>query len=81
MRKSITVRVNGKPVIVPFGSTVAVAVMMAQTACRKSVSGERRAPLCGMGICFECRVSVGENTYCRSCQVLCQPEMEVSTDG
>jgi len=81
MRKPITVKVNGKPIVVPFGSTVAVAVMMAESACRKSVNGERRGPLCGMGICFECRVTIGENTYCRSCQVLCQPEMEVSTDG
>ena len=81
MRKPITVKVNGKPIVVPFGSTVAVAVMMAESACRKSVNGEGREPLCGIGNCFECRVTIGENTYCRSCQVLCQPEMEVSTDG
>jgi hypothetical protein len=81
MRKPITVKVNGKPVTVPFGSTVAVAVMMAESACRTSVIGERRGPLCGMGICFECRVSIGRDTYCRSCQILCQPEMEVSTDA
>jgi len=81
MRKPITVKVNGNRIVVPFGSTVAVAVMMAESACRKSVNGERRAPLCGMGICFECRVTIGEDSYCRSCQILCQPEMEVRTDA
>ena len=81
MRKPLTVKVNGNRIVVPFGSTVAVAVMMAESACRKSVNGERRAPLCGMGICFECRVTIGEDSYCRSCQILCQPEMEVRTDA
>jgi len=81
MRKPITVKVNGNRIVVPFGSTVAVAVMMAESACRKSVNGERRGPLCGMGICFECRVTIGEDSYCRSCQILCQPEMEVRTDA
>ena len=81
MPRMITVNVNGEPVEVPLGSTVAVAVMMAETACRRSVTGEPRGPLCGMGICFECRVTIGEDTYCRSCQVLCQPGMEVSTDA
>ena len=81
MRKPITVKVDGKAVTVPFGSTVAVAVMMAGSVCRTSVSGERRGPLCGMGVCFECRVSIDEDTYCRSCQILCQPEMEVRTDA
>jgi D-hydroxyproline dehydrogenase subunit gamma len=80
MHKSITVNVNGKAVVVPLGSTVAVAVMLAETASRRSVTGEPRAPLCGMGVCFECRVSIGDDTYCRSCQILCQPGMEVSTD-
>jgi hypothetical protein len=81
MRKPITVKVDGEPVIVPFGSTVAVAVMMAESACRTSVTGERRGPLCGMGICFECRVTIGQDTHCRSCQILCQPKMEVRTDA
>ena len=81
MPRLITVRVNGESVEVPLGSTVAVAVMMAETACRRSVTGELRGPLCGMGICFECRVTIGEDTYCRSCQVLCQPGMEVSTNA
>ena len=76
----VTLTVNGSAVAVPSGATVAVAVMMAGQACRKSVSGEARGPLCGMGICFECRVSINGTPHCRSCQILCEAGMEVETD-
>jgi len=76
----VTVTVNGREVAVPGGSTVAVAVMMAEAACRTSVSGEARSPLCGMGICFECRVVIDGVLHCRSCQTLCEPGMNVSTE-
>jgi sarcosine oxidase subunit alpha len=77
----LTVTVNGSPVVVSSGATVAVAVAIAGQACRRSVSGEPRGALCGMGICFECRVSIDGRPHCRSCQILCEPGMEVNTDG
>ena len=79
--RTVTLSVNGSPVAVPSGATVAVAVAIAGQRCRKSVSGEPRGPLCGMGICFECRVSINGTSHCRSCQILCEPGMEVRTDG
>jgi len=51
------------------------------SAFRKSVAGEPRGPLCGMGICFECRVTVNGRAHVRSCQVPCEEAMEVRTDG
>jgi D-hydroxyproline dehydrogenase subunit gamma len=78
---SVTLTVNGFPVTVLPGATVAVAVAMAGQACRTSVSGEPRGPLCGMGICYECRVSINGVAHCRSCQIACAPGMEVRTDG
>lgn len=80
MHSQVTVIVNGAPVVVPSGATVAVAVVLAGQACRKSVSGELRGPLCGMGICFECRVAIDGNLHARSCQVLCRPGMEIDTE-
>ena len=62
MPNQLTVTVNGTPVLVPSGATVAVAMVLAGQACRTSVSGEPRGPLCGMGICFECRVTIDGNT-------------------
>jgi D-hydroxyproline dehydrogenase subunit gamma len=78
---SITLIVNGAPFTVPAGVTVAVALATAGQPCRTSVTGEPRGPLCGMGICFECRVSINGTPHCRSCQIVCESGMKVQTDG
>ena len=81
MPESVTLNINGKPVTVQTGSTVAAAVMQSgNTTFRRSVSAEVRAPLCGMGICFECRVSVNGQQHARSCQIVCRDGMDVRTD-
>lgn len=77
----IPVTVNGRRLTVDPGTTVAAAVMMAGEATRISVSGEGRGPLCGMGICFECRVTINEVAHQRSCQILSAPGMDVRTDA
>lgn len=72
--------VNGRSVSVKEGSTVAAAVLISGvTAFRHSVTGQPRAPLCGMGICYECRVTVNGEPHARSCQIVCQPGMSVVT--
>jgi len=82
MPDSVKLTVNGAPVEVPVGALVSAAVAMAGvSAYRRSVRGEPRGPLCGMGICFECRVTIDGRPHCRSCQVVCRPGMEVRTDG
>lgn len=80
MSSQVTVTVNGVRVSVPAGTTVAVAMMIAGQPCRSSVTGEPRGPLCGMGICFECRAMVNGIPHCRSCQILCEPDMDMKTD-
>ena len=73
-------KVNDKPVIVPEGATVAVAVYMAgEIAFRKSVTGQPRSPVCGMGICFECRVQIDDQPHQRACHRLCREGMEIRT--
>ncbi len=81
MPDTVTLRVNGNTVSVVSGATVAVAVALAGSPCRTSVTGEPRGPLCGMGICFECRVSINGKKHCRSCQTICEPSMDVKTNG
>jgi len=73
------VTVNDKRVHVAEGTTVAAAVMMASEPSRISVSGERRAPFCGMGICMECCARVNGVEHRRSCQLPCEPGMVVVT--
>jgi len=80
MRSRVTLTVNGSPVSVPSRATVAVAMAIAGQACRTSVAGEPRGPLCGMGICFECRVVIDGIPHCRGCQTLSKPGMDVKTD-
>jgi D-hydroxyproline dehydrogenase subunit gamma len=79
MREDIQVHVNDAALSVPQGSTVAVAIAIAGVACRTSVSGEKRGPLCGMGICFECRATVNGTPHTRTCQLLCEPAMDIRT--
>jgi sarcosine oxidase subunit alpha len=77
----LSVRVNAAQISVPVGTTVAVAMAIAGQPCRVSVSGEPRGPLCGMGICYECRVTINGVPHCRGCQVLCEAGMEIHTNG
>ena len=82
MPDTITLSVNGAAVTVPAGAMVSTAVSLSGAgAFRTSVTGEPRGPLCGMGICFECRVTVNGRAHVRSCQLPCEPGMEVRTDG
>jgi aerobic-type carbon monoxide dehydrogenase small subunit (CoxS/CutS family) len=71
--------VNGKTIEVAPGTTVAAAVLMGGAQTRMSAGGEARGPLCGMGICFECRVMIDGVPHQRSCQILCAPGMQVAT--
>ena len=79
--ENVSLVVNGVAVTMPGGSTVAAAILKHGTpAFRTSVTGEPRGPLCGMGICFECRVTIDGEAHCRSCQTICQNGMDVRTD-
>jgi D-hydroxyproline dehydrogenase subunit gamma len=81
MAELVTLRVNDVPVSMPAGSMVAAAVLESSvTTFRRSVTGEARGPLCGMGICFECRVTIDGVAHVRSCQTLCENGMDVRTD-
>ena len=81
MSELVTLKVNDVAVSLPAGTMVAAAVLKAGVITfRRSVSGEARGPLCGMGICFECRVTVNGVAHVRSCQTLCENGMDVRTD-
>jgi predicted molibdopterin-dependent oxidoreductase YjgC len=81
MADGITLTVNGRSLRMPMGATVAAAIATASTYCQRSVSGEPRTVLCGMGVCFECRAEIDGRPHQRTCQILCSPGMRVSTQG
>jgi len=76
-QRLIELSVDGHIMAVAAGTSVAAAVLMTGNPTRISVAGEPRAPLCGMGICFECRVTINGVPHQKSCQILCEPGMDV----
>jgi sarcosine oxidase subunit alpha len=81
MPEMVMLVVNGVSIEMPAGSMVSAAILKTGvTAFRRSVTGEPRGPLCGMGICFECRVTIDGEAHCRSCQIVCRDGMDVRTD-
>jgi hypothetical protein len=82
----VTVFIDARPVRVPAGCSAAAALAWATPAepsagagcSRRSVSGERRAPLCGMGICHECRTTV-DGRLRLACQTPCREGMRIET--
>ena len=58
---------DGVRVMVPAGTTVLAALQNAGLSpLRRSLSGEARGALCGMGSCFECRAVV-DGLVVRAC--------------
>jgi predicted molibdopterin-dependent oxidoreductase YjgC len=76
----IEITVDGRNIEVEEGAMLA-AVLLNQgiVEFRPSVSGEARQPLCGMGICFECRVTIDGESHRRSCLVSVREGMDVIT--
>lgn len=81
MPEIITLTVNGITMQVPAGVTVAVALTLHEQACGVSVSGQQRGPLCAMGVCYECRVSINGVPNRLACQTLCTAGMDVRTNA
>jgi len=72
--------IDGRPVRVKAGSSVAAALHAdgGMGVARISVTGQPRAPFCGMGVCQECRVRV-DGRRMLACQTLCAEGMQVET--
>ncbi|WJI17517.1 (2Fe-2S)-binding protein [Pseudoxanthomonas winnipegensis] len=81
MSTRLRLTVDARLVEVPAGATVAAAVAMAGGPFRRSRSAEPRAPLCGMGVCFECRVRIDGLAHVRACMTPAREGMQVRTDG
>ncbi|GGA33896.1 (2Fe-2S)-binding protein [Dyella nitratireducens] len=77
----VRINIDGHALDVPAGISVAAAIAQSQRPFRRSVSGHMRAPFCGMGICFECRVQIDGIAQQRSCMVSVRDGMQVVTDG
>lgn len=78
----VSLLIDGRPITVPAGITVAAALARAGAlAIRRSRTGEPRGALCGMGICHECRAEIDGVLHQRTCQVPCGDGMRIQTDA
>ncbi len=48
-------------------------------AFRRSANGQPRGPICGMGICHECRLTIDDVPHERSCLIECRDGMNIRT--
>ena len=82
MPDEIRIVLDGVEAMVPAGSSVAAALLRAGSGvARRSVTGAPRGPLCGMGVCQECRVTIGGRRHQRACMMLVHEGMEIGTGG
>ena len=78
--RRIDIIVNGKPMSVLSGATVAAALLNEGAyGFRESVLGEWRGPVCGMGICYECRVTINDVPQQRACLSVVEHGMRIET--
>lgn len=77
----VEVQIGAARVRVAAGSSVAAALAQQPPGhTRRSASGQWRAPLCGMGVCHECRVWV-DGRERLACQTVCEDGMRVALHG
>jgi predicted molibdopterin-dependent oxidoreductase YjgC len=78
--RTLEIFVDGRSVPARPGTTVASVLLAEGTvAFRLSERREARGPLCGMGICHECRVTIDGIAHQRACMVLVVSGMRVET--
>jgi NADPH-dependent 2,4-dienoyl-CoA reductase/sulfur reductase-like enzyme len=78
MPERVRFTLDGRPAEAEGGTSLLAALWNAgRRAVRTSVSGEARGPLCGMGTCFECRVTIDGEPHRRACLETVREGMEV----
>jgi sarcosine oxidase subunit alpha len=77
---ALEIMVDDRRAQVPAGISVAAALFnLGVTDLRKSVSGESRGVLCGMGVCFECRLTIDDRPHQRACLTQVADGMRIRT--
>ncbi len=78
--EKINLKVDGKPVVAYDGETVHAALTAAGIrSLKKSESNQPRGVFCGMGICYECLVTINQIPDQRACMTLAEDQMEINT--
>ncbi|HUN44175.1 MAG TPA: (2Fe-2S)-binding protein [Acetobacteraceae bacterium] len=81
--EEITVSIDGTPVTVRTGDSVAAVLLAAgRIQCRTTpVSGAARGSYCLMGVCFECLVEIDGVGNRQACMIRVAPGMAIATQN
>lgn len=78
--KQITITVNSEIMTAYEGESVHAALIAANVkTLRKTAKGENRGIFCGMGICYECLVTINNRPDQRACMTPLVEGMEIVT--
>ena len=80
--RPVTISVNGRKIVACEGETVHAALLAAGVrGLRKSRNlKESRGILCGMGVCYECLVTINGEPDRRACMAVVEERMEIEID-
>jgi sarcosine oxidase subunit alpha len=80
-KQQIQLKVNGKEIKAYKGETVLAALIASgyKTLKTNPVSHEPRGALCGMGVCFECTMTINGIPNTRACVTKVQEGMIIET--
>lgn len=81
-KEKVILSVNGREVSAYRGESLLAALMASgyKRLKKSPVYSEPRGPLCGMGACFECIVTVNGIPNTRSCMTEVENDMEIEID-
>ena len=79
--RKIVFFVNGRSTTAHLGETIHAALIAAgYRRFRMSKTHQPRGVFCGMGVCYECLVTVNKESTRRACVTLVEEGMEVEID-
>ncbi len=82
-RPRVTITINGVPVEVPAGTSVAAALLvLGERACRTTpVTGSARGPYCMMGVCHDCLVHINGVPNVQGCRAIVAEGMRITHEA
>lgn len=82
-KEKVTLSVNGQEISAYKGETLLAALIAAgyKKLKKSPLNEEPRGALCGMGVCFECIVTVDGVPNIRSCMTEVENNMEIEIDA
>jgi predicted molibdopterin-dependent oxidoreductase YjgC len=74
------IQVDGEKIKAVEGQTIAAAILSSgRVGFRKTKTKRMRGPYCGMGVCYECRMTVNGVENFRTCVTKAEPGCIVET--